>query len=153
MRYLMLTALALACGPREAARDNQPADTAGPAATSTETMTPVADRLIGTWNAKGVDAGSKNPQQFTITWERAPDGGLVGTIAFQPGESYKVKVVSTTDSTLVYESEPHRSPTLKAQVVTRTEARFVGDSLAGTYEARAPQGGKALRGKFTAVRR
>jgi hypothetical protein len=52
---------------------------------------------------------------------------------------------------IVYESEPHRSPTLKGQVVTRTQARFVGDSLVGTYAARATQGGKVLRGRFTAT--
>jgi hypothetical protein len=61
-------------------------------------------------------------------------------------------VVSTSDTMIVYESEPHRSPTLKAQVVTRTQARLVGDSLLGTYEAKAQQGGKVLRGRFTATR-
>jgi hypothetical protein len=153
MRYLLLIAFVLtACERRDTARDDQPADTM-PSPAPGETMTPVGDRLIGTWNARGVDVGGKSPQQFTMTWERAPDGGLVGRIAFQPGESYTVKVVSTTDSTIVYESEPHQSPTLKAQVVTRSEARLVGDSLSGTYEARAQTGGKVLRGKFTAVRR
>jgi hypothetical protein len=63
-----------------------------------------------------------------------------------------VKVVSTGDSTFVYQSDPHRSPTLNTQVVTRTEARMVGDTLTGTYVARATQGGKTLRGRFTAVR-
>jgi hypothetical protein len=151
MRYLLCAAFLLAaCERRDTARDTQPADTISPAATPGETMTPVADRLLGTWSARGVDDGSKSPQLFTITWDRAPDGGLAGTIAFKPGESYKVKVVSTTDSTIVYESEPHRSPTLKAQVVTRTQARLMGDSLVGTYEARAQQGGKVLRGRFSA---
>jgi hypothetical protein len=154
MRYFLLAALLLAaCERRDTARDIRPADTVASAVTSTETMTPVADRLLGTWTAKGVDAGSKSPQQFTITWDRAPDGSLAGIIAFKPGESYKVKVVSTTDSTIVYESEPHRSPTLKAQVVTRSEAGLVGDSLVGTYEARAQTGGKVLRGRFTAIRK
>jgi hypothetical protein len=154
MRYLLLTTLVLAaCGRRDTARDNQPADTLAPAAASGETMTPIADRLIGTWNARGMDAGGKSPQQFTMTWERAPDGGLVGTIAFKPGESYKVKVVSTTDSSIVYQSELHQSPTLKAKVVTRSEARIVGDSLIGTYEAKAQQGGKVLRGSFSATQK
>jgi hypothetical protein len=114
--------------------------------------TAVPDRLLGTWTGQGYDAGSTRPQRFTIDWSRAPDGSLVGTIAFKPGESYKVKVVSTTDTMIVYESEPHRSPTLKGQVVTRTQARLVGDSLLGTYEARATSGGKVLRGRFTATR-
>jgi hypothetical protein len=150
MRYLLCTALALgACQPRDTARDTPATDTA---ASPALTMSAVPDRLLGTWNAQGYDAGSNRPQQFTITWSRAPDGSLTGTIAFQGGEKYNVKVVSTSDSTFVYESEPHRSPTLKAQVVTRTQARLVGDSLSGTYEAKAKEGGKVLRGRFTAKR-
>ncbi len=64
-----------------------------------------------------------------------------------------MKVVSTGDSTIVYQSAPHRSPTLKAQVVTRTTAKMVGDSLIGTYAATATKGGKVLKGRFTAVRK
>lgn len=152
MRYLLCTALALAaCGRSETARDTRAADTTAPSTPAAgPAMTAVADRLLGTWTAQGYDAGSTKAQPFTITWTRAPDGGLAGTIAFRPGETYGVKVVSTGDSTIVYESEPHQSPTLKAQVVTRTEAKLVGDSLTGTYEARAKQGGKVLKGRFTA---
>lgn len=151
MRYLLcITLLLAACERRDTARDTVPADTA-PAARPA--MTPVADRLLGTWTAEGRDEGSNKPQQFTITWSRAPEGGLTGVIAFTPGTKYNVKVVSTGDSTIVYESEPHHSPTLKAQVVTRTEARLVGDSLVGNYEAKATRGGKVLRGQFTATQR
>jgi hypothetical protein len=151
MRYLLCIALLLAACERrdtvrDATQDTMAADTAGRA------MSAVPDRLLGSWTAKGYDAGSNRPQQFTMTWTRAPDGGLAGTIAFRPGSTYNVKVVSTGDSTFVYESEPHQSPTLKTQVVTRSEARLVGDSLAGTYEARATKGTKMLRGRFTATR-
>jgi hypothetical protein len=151
MRYLLFTAVLLAaCGRADTPRDAAVGDTGAPAAPA---MSAVADRLLGTWSAQGYDAGSNRPQKFTITWTRAPDGGLVGTIAFRPpGSTYNVKVVSTGDSTIVYESEPHQSPTLKAQVVTRSEARIMGDSLAGTYEAKATEGGKVLRGRFTAKR-
>jgi hypothetical protein len=143
-----------ACGRADTARDTRAGDTAAPAAAAPDSaMSAVPDRLLGTWTAQGYDAGSTRAQQFTIVWTRAPDGGLVGTIAFQPGETYNVKVVSTSDTIIVYESEPHRSPTLKGQVVTRTQARLVGDSLLGTYEARATEGGKVLRGRFTAKRR
>ena len=153
MRYLLCAALALAaCQPRDTARDTQATDTAAVSDREpAEAMSAVSDRLLGTWNAQGYDAGSKRGQPFTITWARAPDGGLAGTIAFQPGETYNVKVVSTNDTMIVYESEPHRSPTLKGQVVTRTQARIVGDSLLGSYEARATVGGKVLRGRFTAT--
>ncbi len=155
MRYLLCTTLALvACDRPETARDTRTnTDTIAPAAPAPErAMSAVPDRLLGTWTAQGYDAGSKRPQPFTITWTRAPDGSLGGTIMFRGGETYSVKVVSTSDSTIVYESEPHRSPTLKAQVVTRTEARIFGDSLTGTYEARAPESEEVLRGRFTAKR-
>ena len=159
MRYLLCTALALtACGRAETP-DADRADTA--AITSAADTTPVsggdtaafAGRLEGTWTAQGYDSGSTRPQPFTITWTRAPGGGLAGKIAFKEGEAYAVKVVSMSDGTFEYESEPHRSPTLKADVVTRTQARLVGDSLLGTYEARAAAGEDALRGRFTATRR
>lgn len=155
MRYLLCTALALAaCDRRDTARATRTAtDTIGPAATAEDrAMSAVPDRLLGTWTAQGYDAGSNRAQAFTMTWNRGPDGSLAGTIAFPRGETYNVKVVSTGDSTIVYESEPHRSPTLNAQVVTRTKARIRGDSLTGTYEARAAGGGKTLRGRFTAKR-
>ena len=152
MRYLLYTAFVLAaCGRADTARDTKATDTAAPSAPPPgQAMSAVPDRLLGMWTAQGYDAGSSRAQKFTITWERSPDGSLAGTIAFRPGETYKVKVVSTGDSTIVYESEPHHSPTLKGQVVTRTQARLVGDSLIGTYEARGTQGGKVLRGRFTA---
>jgi hypothetical protein len=151
MRYALIAALVLAsCGKRDAARsDTEPGDTA-PAATPA--MSAVPDRLLGTWTAQGRDEGSKKTDRFTITWTRPPNAGPVGTISFKPGESYNVKVVSTEDSTIVYESEPHHSPTLKTKVVTRTQVRLAGDSLFGTYEAKAAQGGKVLRGQFVAQR-
>jgi hypothetical protein len=159
MRYLLCTALLLAaCERRDAGRDvvvddtlARPMDTTIPAAAPDRAMSAVADRLIGTWTAKGYDAGSTKPQLFTLTWDRSPDGSLAGRIAFKPGDTYNVKVVSTSDTMIVYESEPHSSPTLKGQVVTRTEAKFVGDSLVGNYTAKATSGGKTLRGRFTAT--
>lgn len=157
MRYLLCAVLVItACERAKTAREAQPADTTptAPAAVPAPGVdtAAVAARLVGTWEAQGYDSGATRPQRFTITWTRAPDGILTGQIAFRPGEKYSVKVVSLTDSSLVYESEPHRSPTLKAEVVTRTEARVSGDSLTGTYEARATGGEKALRGRFTATR-
>jgi hypothetical protein len=154
MRYLLCTVLILtACERRDTARDTQVADTAAAVDSApARAMSAVPDRLLGEWTASGYDAGSTRAQRFLMTWNRAPDGGLTGTISFPQGATYKVKVVSTTDSTITYESDPHHSPTLKAEVVTRSEARLVGDSLMGTYEAKATKGGKVLRGRFTAKR-
>jgi hypothetical protein len=161
MRYLLCAVLALAaCERPDTTRDAQRADTtpvppAAAPAPSPDTAA-FAARLVGTWEAQGYDSGATRPQRFTLTWKRAPEGGgaggLTGQIAFRPGTTYSVKVVSISDSTMLYESEPHRSPTLKAEVVTRTEARLSGDSLTGTYEARATAGEKVLRGRFTAAR-
>jgi hypothetical protein len=160
MRYLLCTVLALAaCERRDTARDVSAADTSVLGDTADRdttgpgtTMTALPDRLLGSWKAQGYDAGSSRAQPFTITWTRAPDGSLAGKIAFEGGEQYDVKVVSTTDTMIVYESAPHRSPTLKARVVTRTRARMVGDTLVGSYTARAGKGGKALSGTFRATR-
>jgi hypothetical protein len=157
MRYLLVAVLVLAACERRATTRAVSAgdpriDTLRSADTArAQTMTAVPDRLLGSWTAKGYDAGSNRAQPFTINWSRSPDGSLSGTIAFQGGEQYKVKVVSTGDSTFVYESEPHRSPSLKAEVVTRTQARLVGDTLVGTYEAKAKTG-KVLKGSFKATR-
>jgi hypothetical protein len=160
MRYLLFTALALvACEPRDKTSDTRITDSIGVAdtgirsnAAEAEALSAIPDRLLGSWTAQGYDAGSSRPQPFTITWSRSPDGSLGGTVAFRGGETYNVKIVSTSDTTFAYESEPHRSPTLKAQVVTRTQAKLVGDTLTGTYEAKAATGGKVLRGRFTATR-
>jgi hypothetical protein len=162
MRYLICTALALsllACERRNTARDTtMTADTVAAGDTmmardtaAPQTMSAMPDRLLGSWNAKGYDSGSSRAQPFTMTWSRSPDGSLAGTVAFQGGEKYNVKIVSTGDSTFVYESEPHQSPTLKAQVVTRTQAKLVGDTLTGTYQAKA-KSGKVLKGTFRATR-
>ena len=157
MRYLICAVLAAAACRREnAARDAQRADTTPAPVAAAPAPAPdtaaFAARLVGTWNAQGYDSGATRPQRFTRTWSRDPAGGLAGEIAFRPGEKYGVKVVSMSDSTMVYESESHRSPTLKADVVTHTEARLSGDSLTGTYEARAAAGGQVLRGRFSAAR-
>jgi hypothetical protein len=158
MRYLICAALALtACRRQNAAREAQSADPtpsppAAAAPTPAQDTAAFAARLVGRWNGEGVDSGATRPQRFTLTWSRDSAGALVGEIAFRPGEKYRVKVVSMSDSTVVYESEPHRSPTLKADVVTHTEARLSADSLTGTYEARATAGGKVLRGRFGAAR-
>ena len=159
MRYLLLTTLVLvACERRDTARNTPAADSVRTGDTvmardtvSPQTMSAVPDRLLGSWTAKGYDSGSSRAQPFTLTWTRSADGSLTGAVAFQGGEKYNVKMVSTGDSTFVYESDPHQSPTLKARVVTRTQARLVGDTLTGTYEAKA-KGGKVLKGRFIATR-
>ena len=164
MRYLIVTATVLALVACEKRTDREAMSTADSARTADTVMardtastsaspaaTAVADRLLGSWTAKGYDDGSSRAQPFTITWSRSPDGSLAGMVAFAGGEKYNVKMVSTGDSTFVYESDPHQSPTLKARVVTRTLAKLVGDTLVGSYQAKA-KSGKVLKGSFKATR-
>ncbi|MFL5490421.1 MAG: hypothetical protein ACJ8AV_03330 [Gemmatimonadales bacterium] len=162
MRYLIATATVLALVACEKRTDREAMSTADSAGTtdtvmardtasSSQAATAVADRLLGSWTAKGYDDGSSRAQPFTITWSRSPDGSLAGMVAFAGGEKYKVRMVSTGDSTFVYESDPHQSPTLKARVVTRTQAKLVGDTLTGSYQAKA-KSGKVLKGSFKATR-
>jgi len=162
MRYLITTATVLsliACEKRTDRDTMSTADSAGPTdtviardtASASPALTAVADRLLGSWTANGYDAGSSRAQPFNITWSRSPDGSLAGMVAFAGGEKYNVKMVSTGDSTFVYESDPHQSPTLKARVVTRTLAKLVGDTLVGSYQAKA-KSGKVLKGSFKATR-
>ncbi len=157
MRHSLCAALALAaCGGPDTPREAQRADTTPPPSAGVPAPVPdtagLAARLVGTWEAQGYDSGASRPQRFTLTWSRTPDGNLTGQITFRPGVTYGVEVVSLGDSTVVYRSEPHKSPTLQAEVVTRTEARLAGDSLTGAYEARATPGDKVLRGRFSAAR-
>ena len=80
MRYLLLVLLTLpACERRDTARDVSSTDSIidtlepGSDTTRSQAMTAISDRLLGSWTAKGYDAGSNRAQTFTIDWTRAPD--------------------------------------------------------------------------------
>ena len=167
MRYLPCTtlcALAIlsACAKKESGRGAAATDTsaAAPAAappaapaSSTSASAGAASKLVGTWTAVGYDSGSTRPSHFTVIYQQGTGGGLTGRVTFAgSGPKYNVKIVSIADSGFVQESDPHQSPTLKKEVVTRTEARFAGDSMSGTFEARPTKGGNPLHGRFTAKR-
>ncbi len=131
-----------AAAPRPGSVDRAPADTVA-----------LASRLAGTWRGEGVDSGSTTPQRFTMRWRQAQDGHPTGTVSLAGGPEYPVNVVWSSDTAFIYVSAPHRSPTLREEVVTRTLARFKGDSLVGTYEARPTKySPKSLTGRFSAVR-
>ena len=149
--------LLAACGPGDDTRvANEGADTtaAAPAEVpAAPAASGAASKLVGTWEGRGWDAGDKKGTPFTAVRRLSDDGTVTGTITIPgSGTKYNFKTTSVTESTFVQESEPHRSASLKAEVVTRTEAKFAGDSMWGTYEARATKGGKTLRGRFVAKR-
>jgi hypothetical protein len=161
MRFLPCTALCTmvvlaSCAKKESERGARPADTATAAAPAAAPPTRgpagLASKLVGTWAARGYNSGSARAMPFTIVYRRADDS-VTGTVTFPgAGPKYGVRIVSITESTFVQESDPHQSPTLKKEVVTRTEGRFAGDSISGTFEARPTKGGAPLRGRFTAKR-
>ena len=142
MRFLpstMLCAIVIlsACAKKESERRAAAADTgaaatpaaapSGASASSTSETPGAASKLLGTWTAVGYDSGSARASRFTVVYRQAA-GGVTGTVTFAgSGPKYNVKVVAISDSGFVQESDPHQSPTLKKEVVTRTEARFAGD--------------------------
>ncbi len=156
MRYApCLVLLLVACGRPNSDRGARSADTAATvdtAAARAPDAAMLAPKLVGTWAALGYDSASTSGSKFTIVWRQEAGGQLRGTITPSSGPKYEVRVVSATDSSFVQESEPHLSPTLKAEVVTRTEAQLAGDSLVGTYEARTTDGARSLSGRFSATR-
>ena len=151
-----------ACAKKESERGAAATDTAAAAApappsaapaSSTSASAGAASKLVGTWTAVGYDSGSTRASHFTVVYRQGTGGGLTGRVTFAgSGPKYNVKIVSVTDSGFVQESDPHQSPTLKKEVVTRTEARFSGDSMSGTFEARPTKGGNPLHGRFSAKR-
>jgi hypothetical protein len=166
MRFLPCTTLCAlvilsACAKKESERGAAATDTsaaapaAAPAApaSSTSAGAAAASKLVGTWTAVGYDSGSTRASHFTVVYHQGTGGDLTGTVTFAgSGPKYNVRIVSITDSGFVQESDPHQSPTLKKDVVTHTEARFTGDSMSGTFEARPTKGGSPLHGRFTAKR-
>ncbi len=95
MRYLLCAAILLAACERRnnmardttSGTDTMAMDTTAGPVIRPQTMSAVPDRLIGSWTAKGYDAGSKRPQAFTITWSRSADGSLGGRSRSPRGRS------------------------------------------------------------------
>jgi hypothetical protein len=111
----------------------------------------LASRLAGTWKGTGTDSASHRSQPITLNWRKASDGHMTGTVALKGESKYPVNVVWSSDTAFIYESAPHESATLNEKVVTRTLARFKGDSLVGHYELRPAKGnkGRSLKGSFS----
>jgi hypothetical protein len=112
----------------------------------------LASKLSGTWKGTGTDSASHQQQPITLSWKKASDGHMTGTVAVKGEAKYPVNVVWSSDTAFIYESGPHKSSTLHEKVVTRTLARFKGDSLIGQYELRPANGnkGRSLKGNFEA---
>jgi hypothetical protein len=113
----------------------------------------LAARLAGTWHGHRTTPLSIKADSFTMSWKKAPDGHMAGTIATAGETKYPVNVVWSSDTAFIYESAPHVSALLHERVVTRGTVHFAGNQLNGTFEARPTKyEGKTTTGTFTALR-
>ncbi len=89
-----------------------------------------------------------------MTWKKAPDGHLTGTVKPAAGSAYEANVVWSADTGFVIESAPHTSSQLHEAVVTRMVSHLEGDSLWGTFEMRPTAfKGRSEEGRFSATKR
>ncbi|HZM25765.1 MAG TPA: hypothetical protein VFB89_00205 [Gemmatimonadales bacterium] len=115
--------------------------------------TDLAARLTGTWHGRRTTPISIRADSFTMSWKRAPDGHMAGTVATAGEAKYPVNVVWSSDTAFIYESGPHMSALLHERVITRATVHFDGNQLNGTFEARPTKyEGKTTTGTFTALR-
>jgi hypothetical protein len=115
--------------------------------------TDLARELLGNWKGTRYESGSLAPHQFTMKWNKAPDGHLSGTVDPAAGPAYMTRVVWSADTGFVSESAPHQSQELQEEVVTRIAAHLYPDSLSGKFEIRPMTfRGRSVTGNFTAVR-
>lgn len=115
--------------------------------------TELARQLVGNWKGTRYEAGSVAGHQFTMSWKKAADGHLSGTVEPATGPAYETNVVWSSDTGFVTESAPHQSKELNEEVVTRMVAHLKGDSLSGKCEMRPmTYRGRSVAGNFTAAR-
>jgi hypothetical protein len=147
--------LPLACSPRDDAADAR--DTA--AEPSTGSTASAAQRRIATHGGTWIGRTFRSDADTGIAWTNVvnvmPDSSLTGSLRFAEGGRggpVAVTYLQMTDSTTVQELGPYYSPTVKAEVMTRVEARVSGDSMWGNYEMRPTKGGAPIRGRLAAKR-
>jgi len=114
----------------------------------------LAQQMTGTWEGRSFRSASDTAVPWTNVLTVGSDGALTGSLTFTGTNQPPVamRMVALTDSTISWELGPFYSPTVGAEVTSRTEARYAGDSLWGTFEARPTAGGEPVRGTFAAKR-
>jgi hypothetical protein len=142
MRTLLCVALGTAaCAPGEKSH----AAAAGP-----------AQKYAGTFEGRSYRSASDTGTPFRLIAAVASDGTLRGTLWFTdvaPAPPIPVRARDVSDTVLVDEIGPYRSPTANRDVVTTTIGKLRGDSLNGTFEMRPPGGGNLImRGAFRSKR-
>ena len=114
----------------------------------------VASAMVGMWAGTVFESEADPGTPFTLVQIQHRDGTVTGQIAFN-GSSIPltdVKVLEATADRYVALIGPYTSPHDSRQVVARLEAVRSGDKLSGKVYARAVDGGKAYKGRFTAER-
>jgi hypothetical protein len=142
MRTLLCCALGVAaCAPGEKSH----ATPAGP-----------AQKYVGTFDGRSYRSASDTGTPFRLIAAVASDGTLRGTLWFTEipaAPPIPVRTRQVSDTGLVDEIGPYRSPTANRDVVTTTTGKLRGDSLNGTFEMRPPGGGNLImRGAFRSKR-
>lgn len=116
-----------------------------------------AQKYAGTFEGRSYRSASDTGTPFRIIAAVAPDGTLRGTLWFTavdtPAPPIPVRARFVSDTGLVNEIGPYRSPAAKRDVVTIATGKLRGDSLNGTFEMRPPGGGDViLHGAFRSKR-
>jgi hypothetical protein len=158
MRPLLCTMLVLAaCTTRDDASDASEAASAR-IATTGGTASPAQRRIAihaGTWEGRTFRSDRDTGTRWTNVVNVLPDSSLTGSLRFAASPrsaAVAVTYLRVTDSTVVQELGPYYSPTVKAEVMTRVEARVRADSTWGTYEMVPTKGGPPERGRLAARR-
>ncbi|HWP36012.1 MAG TPA: hypothetical protein VNL18_00520 [Gemmatimonadales bacterium] len=102
-----------------------------------------ADRYAGTWDGVSFRAGSDSGISWTSQMAATAEGTVTGTLTFSGMEAapIELRTIELSDSMIVFEMGPYESPTARAEVITRSTGRVVGDSLWGTFEMLPTAGG------------
>ncbi len=141
MRRLTLCLLSLAvaaCARERAERGSQP----------------LASLLAGTWEGRTFVLATDSGVPWTNVLSVGADGALIGSLTYtgtnRPATA--VRTADLTDSSVTWEIGPFYSPAVGAEVNSRASARYSGDSIWGTFEARPVAGGEPVRGTFRGKR-
>ena len=114
-----------------------------------------AQKYVGTWEGRAYRSASDTGVSYRTVMALVADGSLRGTLMY-PGTTappVPIRVREFSDTSFVQELGPYHSLVANRDVVTRAVGQVQGDSLSGTFEMRAPEGGDVLlKGTFRARR-
>lgn len=110
------------------------------------TASAAALKYTGTWDGRSYRSPSDTGVPWRVVMTLVADGTIRGTLTY-PGTTappVAIRVREFSDTSLVQELGPYHSRVSDAEVMTRAVGRASGDSLHGTFEMRAPDGGAVI---------